>query len=108
MKESVIAQVTIIPTGTANPSLSRYVAACFATLKQAKDIKYELTAMGTLIQGPLERVLELVQKMHEVPFTQGAQRVITVISIDDRRDKAITIESKVQAVHQLVGKTNSG
>ncbi len=103
MKESVIAQVTIIPTGTATPSLSRYVAACFATLKQAQDISYQLTAMGTIIQGPLARVLELVQKMHEVPFTQGAQRVITVISIDDRRDKAITIESKVQAVHQLVG-----
>lgn len=103
MKESVIAQVTIIPTGTANPSLSRYVAACFATLKQAQDISYQLTAMGTIIQGPLERVLETVQKMHEVPFTQGAQRVITVISIDDRRDKAITMESKVQAVHQLVG-----
>ena len=108
MKGSVIAQVTIIPTGTANTSLSCYVAACFAVLKEAKDLKYELAAMGTIIQGPMERVLEVIQKMHEVPFTQGAQRVITVISIDDRRDKAITIESKVQAVHQLVGQTHSG
>ena len=102
MKESVIAEVTIVPIGTATPSLSRYVAACFDTVKQAQGITYKLTAMGTVIQGPLAQVLELVQKMHEVPFTQGAQRVLTAITIDDRRDKAITIKSKVQAVNQLV------
>ena len=100
MKESVIAEIKITPLGTGTASLSRYVAACIDTLKQAQDITYQLTAMGTIIQGPLERVLELVQKMHEVPFTMGAQRVSTTISIDDRRDKAITIESKVQAVTQ--------
>jgi len=100
MKESVIAEIKIIPIGTAATSLSRYIAACIDTLKQAQDISYQLTAMGTIIQGPLERVLELAQKMHEVPFTMGVKRVVTTISIDDRRDKPITIESKVQAVTQ--------
>ena len=56
--------------------------------------------MGTIIQGSLERVLELAQQMHEVPFTMGADRVVTTLSIDDRRDKVITIESKVKAVTQ--------
>ncbi len=102
MKEQVIAEVTIIPLGTATTSLSHYVASCLDTVKQAQDISYQLTAMGTIIQGPLGRILNLVQKMHEVPFTQGAQRVLTTITIDDRRDKAITIESKVQAVNRLV------
>ena len=87
MKESVIAELKIIPIGTATASLSRYVAACVSTLKQAQDISYQVTAMGTIIQGSLERVLELVQQMHEVPFTMGANRVVTTISIDDRRDK---------------------
>jgi uncharacterized protein (TIGR00106 family) len=54
--------------------------------------------MGTIIQGPLGRVLELVQQMHEIPFNMGAKRVSTTISIDDRRDKLATIESKVKAV----------
>ena len=100
MKESVIAELKIIPIGTATASLSRYVAACVSTLKQAQDINYQVTAMGTIIQGSLERVLELAQQMHEVPFTMGADRVVTTISIDDRRDKSITIESKVKAVTQ--------
>ena len=100
MKESVIAELKIIPIGTATASLSRYVAACISVLKQAQDINYQVTAMGTIIQGSLERVLELAQQMHEVPFTMGADRVVTTLSIDDRRDKVITIESKVKAVTQ--------
>ena len=102
MEESVIAELKIIPIGTATASLSRYVAACVSTLKQAQDISYQVTAMGTIIQGSLERVLELAQQMHEVPFTMGADRVVTTISIDDRRDKVITIESKVKAVTQAI------
>ncbi|MFC1933749.1 MTH1187 family thiamine-binding protein [Chloroflexota bacterium] len=100
MKEPVIAEIKIIPIGTMTTSLSRYIAACFDTVKQAQDISYQLTAMGTIIQGPLERVLELAQKMHEVPFAMGAQRVVTTINIDDRRDKSMTIDSKVKAVNQ--------
>ncbi len=98
MKETVIAEIKIVPLGTATTSLSRYVAACLDILKQSRDISYQLTAMGTIIQAPLERVLELTRKMHEVPFTMGSKRVSTTISIDDRRDKAATMESKVKAV----------
>ena len=100
MKESVIAEIHIIPIGTVTTSLSRYIAACIEIVKQAQDISYQVTAMGTVIQGPLERVLELAQRMHEVPFTLGAKRVLTAINIDDRRDKSATIESKVKAVTQ--------
>ena len=96
--KEVIAELTIVPLGTATTSLSRYVSACHSILKEAKDVNYELTAMGTIVQAPLKRVLELVQKMHEVPFSMGAKRVSTTIRIDDRRDKPATIESKVKAV----------
>ena len=98
MKEQVIAEISIVPLATATTSLSRYIAACINTVKQAQDISYQITAMGTIIQGPLERVLELAQKMHEVPFAMGVKRVVTSINIDDRRDKLITIDSKVKAV----------
>jgi len=102
----VIAEIKIVPVGTVTTSLSRYIAACINTVKQAQDISYQLTAMGTIIQGPLEQVLELAQQMHEVPFTMGAKRVVTTISIDDRRDKSATMESKVRAVTQA-GDTHS-
>ena len=40
----------------------------------------------------------LVQQMHQVPFDMGAQRVVTTIKIDDRRDKPVTIDGKLNAV----------
>ena len=98
MKEQSIAEIHVVPLGTATTSLSRYVAAVTDTLNQAQDIKHQLTAMGTIIQGPLAQIFELAQKMHEVPFTMGAQRVSTTLYIDDRRDKLGSIEGKVEAV----------
>ncbi len=98
MKEQVIAEIHVYPFGTATTSLSRYIVACIDIVRQAQDISYQITAMETIIQGPLGRVLELAQKMHEVPFAMGVKRVVTSISIDDRRDKLITIDSKVKAV----------
>ncbi len=100
MKQSVVAEIHVIPLGTATTSLSRYVAACLDVVKEAQDVSYHLTAMGTIIQGRLERILELAQQMHEAPFALGAKRVTTTIHIDDRRDKPITINGKVKAVNQ--------
>ena len=98
MKEQSIAEIHVVPLGTATTSLSRYVAAAINTLNQARDIKYQLTPMGTIIQGPLDQIFELAQKMHEVPFAMGAQRVSTTLNIDDRRDKLGSIEGKIDAV----------
>ena len=98
MKEQVIAEIQITPLGTATTSLSQYIAACLDNVKQAQDVSYQTTAMGTIIQGPLERILDLAHQMHKAPFTLGAKRVLTSITIDDRRDKLATIESKVKAV----------
>jgi uncharacterized protein (TIGR00106 family) len=98
MKNSVIAELKVVPLGTQSASLSKYVSAVINVVKQAKGITYQITPMATIVQGPLSRVLELVQQMHEVPFSMGVDRVLTSISIDDRRDKVITMESKVKAV----------
>ena len=98
MKEQAIAEIHVVPLGTATTSLSHYIATCLETVKQARDISYQLTAMGTIIQGPLEQIFELAQKIHEAPFAMGAKRVATTINIDDRRDIPATIEDKVKAV----------
>ena len=98
MKDLVIADIRVLPFGTETASLSHYVAACVNILNQAPDIKYQLTPMATIVEGPLERILELLQEIHELPFSMGVNRVVTSISIDDRRDKQITMERKVAAV----------
>ncbi|QJW44591.1 MTH1187 family thiamine-binding protein [bacterium BFN5] len=93
-----VVEVTVIPLGTGTPSISHYVAQCHKILEQAHDVKHQLTPMSTIIEGDLDRVLEILKKLHEVPFANGAQRVSTTIRIDDRRDKELTMQGKIKAV----------
>lgn len=93
-----VVEVTIVPLGTGSPSISGYVAACHKVLEQSEGISYQLTPMSTIIEGNLERILEVIGQMHEVPFAAGALRVSTTIRIDDRRDKPITMAGKIQSV----------
>lgn len=96
-------EVSVVPVGTGTPSVSKYVANALRVLQGEKEIKYELTAMGTIIEGDLEKLLTLVRKMHQSAFEAGAMRVVTTVKIDERRDKASTIASKVSAVKRELG-----
>lgn len=92
-----IVEVSIVPLGLSTASLSEQVAAVLEPLKFS-GLNYTLTAMGTIIEGDLGDVMQCVLKMHEIPFARGVKRVYTTVKIDDRRDKQITIESKVRSV----------
>jgi uncharacterized protein (TIGR00106 family) len=93
-----IAEVSVIPLGTKTPAVSQYVARAVNVLKQEKGIKYETTAMGTIIEGNLDGILAVVRKMHEGTFGEGVARVITMVEIDDRRDKAQGMKEKVDSL----------
>lgn len=103
-----IIQVTIVPLGTGTPSVSDYVASVHQVLEKSKeDIKYQLTPMSTIIEGELDVILAVVRQMHEVPFENGAMRVSTSITIDDRRDKKGTMEQKLQSVEEKIKKNET-
>lgn len=95
-----IAEVSCVPLGTRSPSVSLQVARAVKVLEHEKDIKYEITAMGTIIEGDLDRILAVVRKMHEAVFGEGVARVLTTIKIDDRRDKASGMKDKVDSVRK--------
>ena len=96
----VIAEVTIVPLGTASTSLSAYVAAVETVLKEYSQIKSMLTPMATILEGDLDEILKAIRHMHDIPFENGAQRVSTRISIDDRRDKNASMQGKIDSVCQ--------
>jgi len=93
-----IAQVGIVPVGTRTSSVSKYVARALDVLRAGKDVAYQLTPMATIVEGDLDKVLSIVRQMHESAFDNEVQRVLTTITIDDRRDKLSTMESKVNSV----------
>ena len=98
-----LVEVSIIPLGTGTPSVSKYIAQAVKVLEGEKDIKYELTAMGTIIDGDLERLLSLVRKMHQAVLDAGVTRVVTTIKIDDRQDKTASMSSKIESLKRELG-----
>jgi len=102
-----ILEISVVPIGTSSTSLSNFVAGCLEELKHSRgDIRYELTAMGTIIEGELEEILAIARRMHEAPFNRGIKRVVTTIKIDDRRDVEASIEQKVSSVKEKNKKTD--
>ncbi len=92
-----VMEISVVPVGTDNPSISHYVAECVAIVK-ARGLPYELTSMGTNVEGELGDLLGVAEEMHQLPFKRGAQRVLTSIKIDDRRDKKLSMQGKKEAV----------
>ncbi len=92
-----VAELSVVPIGTGSPSVSPYVIEALKLI-QKSGITYELSSMGTAVEGPIKRILRLTQRIHESAFRLGAERVITTLKIDDRRDKPLTIAGKKRVV----------
>jgi uncharacterized protein (TIGR00106 family) len=99
---NIIAEVTVVPLGTATASLSRFVAEAEKALIKFTNIKSMLTPMSTILEGEMDEVLAAVRAMHETPFRMGAMRVSTTLRIDDRRDKELTMSGKIAAVKNML------
>ncbi len=92
-----IALVSVFPIGEGT-SLSSYVAESIKAIKGMKEISFEITGMGTIIEGEIEKIFEALKAMHLAQIKAGAKRVYMSITIDDRRDKPSTARGKVESV----------
>ena len=96
----ISAELTIIPIGTSETSLSKYVAVAVAALDKTA-IKYKLSGMGTLLETEnLDELFEALKVAHEAVFRDGVNRVVTSVKIDDRRDREKTMDDKVLSVEK--------
>jgi uncharacterized protein (TIGR00106 family) len=93
-----VAQITVIPVGT-GASISKYVARAVEIIRES-GLKYELSAMTTVVEGDLDSILALMKKVHESCFEGGAVRALTSLSVDERRDKDLTIDGKKAAIKE--------
>ncbi|MCK4545921.1 MAG: MTH1187 family thiamine-binding protein [Candidatus Eisenbacteria sp.] len=94
-----VVEFSIVPVGTGSPSVGSYVVNVTKMVK-ASGIKHQLTPMSTILEGDMDEILNLIARIHKDTLTQGVQRVLTSIKIDDRSDKPLTMEGKVQRVEK--------
>jgi uncharacterized protein (TIGR00106 family) len=100
-QRKVVAEISVVPIGTGSPSVSEHVAACVEVLDK-RGMVYRLTPMGTVVEGSLDEVLSATAEMHRVPFKNGAIRVVTTLKIDDRLDKPISMNGKIESVSKRI------
>jgi len=97
----VMAEFSIVPIGTCETSVSRYVAVAVNAFRSVEGLDFEVTPMGTVLAADdLGPIFEAVSKAHEAVVALGSKRVASTLRIDDRRDKRRTMQDKVKAVTQ--------
>lgn len=97
VKIKCLADVCLIPIGTATPSVSDYVVEC-EKLIRSSGLKNTLHSAGTTIEGPWDEVMNLIGKLHERVHEMGVLRVQSDIRVGTRTDKSQTAQDKVDVV----------
>jgi uncharacterized protein (TIGR00106 family) len=97
----VLLEMSIVPIG-AGESVSQYVAKCVDVVDRS-GLNYELHAMGTIVEGELPAVLQLLQQCIE-EVAKSANRVSCTAKIDYRKGVSGGIQSKVASVEKKLGR----
>ena len=94
-----VAEIFITPLGTGKSTIRDSIRDLYGIVR-ACGIRHELTAMGTLVEGPIEDIFALARRLHDACFEagEGTARVVTSLRVDERRGEALTLAGKVRGV----------
>ncbi len=99
----MLAELSVFPVDKGGEGLSKYVAESMEII-EASGLDYEVHALGTLIEGPADKVFQVIRECHE-NMTRHSQRVMTTVKIDDRSGVTGRIKGKVRSVEEKLGRT---
>jgi len=89
--------------GTGSTSASFYIAKGIEAIQNLEGLRYEITAMGTLLESDnIEKIYEASKKIMEVVHNLGVSRVEVVLKIDSRRDKEAKLEDKLESIRRYL------
>lgn len=97
----MLAEFSVVPVGVGQ-SVSQYVAECLKIVESSK-VNYKINPMGTVLEGDYDRVMAVIRACH-MRVMEMAPRAVTSIKIDDRKDKVVTLDSKIDSVEARIGK----
>lgn len=95
----MLAEFSINPMQTEH--MSTDVAKVIETLESA-GVRYHLGPMSTAVEGNWDQVMEAIHRCHQV-IALNHDRVITTITIDDRKNHPHHLADMIASVEQKVG-----
>lgn len=96
----MLAQISIVPVGTGE-EIKELIAKVLKIVDKS-ELDYQLTSMGTIIEGDWDEIMALVRKCHE-EIRNFADRIVTNITIDDRKNMTGRLKNKVLEVEYALG-----
>ncbi len=94
----LLVDIHVSPVGTCSTSVSEYIKIAINVLKR-KRVKFIIGPFSTSFEiSNFNELASIINEIHDELYKAGVKRIVTEIRIDDRRDKEITLESKIKAV----------
>lgn len=97
----MIAEFSMVPLGV-GVSVSQYVAKVIKVVDES-GLPYRVHAMGTIVEGQWDEVMELIKKCRNLLMDE-VERLVIDIKIDDRKGATGRIEAKIKSVEEKLGK----
>ncbi|HEX8961462.1 MAG TPA: MTH1187 family thiamine-binding protein [Rhodocyclaceae bacterium] len=97
----VLLEFSMYPTDKGE-SVSPYVARSLDIIDKS-GLAYQLTPMGTVIEGEWQQVMEVVSRCFEA-MRPDCNRIATQIKIDYRAGAGGRLKSKVESVERKLGR----
>jgi uncharacterized protein (TIGR00106 family) len=98
----MLAVFSIVPIGVGT-SLGEHLAKVL-TIVDASGLPYKINPMGTVVEGEWSEVMSLIRKCHRTVIKTG-ERVMTTITIDDRKGRPDRINQKVRSIERRIGRS---
>ena len=98
----MIVQFSIVPLGK-GPGIGDDVAKVLRIVDNS-GLSYRITPMSTIVEGSWDDVMALIKKCHSIVMKSG-ERVVTSITIDDRKRRKNMMEEKIRSVEKRLGKS---
>jgi len=97
----VLLEFSMSPLGKGE-SVSEYVARSLDII-DASGLPYQLTPMGTILEGEWAQVMAVVQQCYE-RMRADCPRITCSIKIDAREGKSGRLDSKIASLEQRLGR----
>ncbi|MDP2846524.1 MAG: MTH1187 family thiamine-binding protein [Candidatus Methanoperedens sp.] len=100
MKPIITAELEYLALGTGDTGMRKHIADALKEIDKL-GVKYQLTPMGTVLEvATIDDAFRAVKAAHEALVKSGVKRVVTHLTIDDRRDNPKGMEDKMEAVRR--------
>ncbi len=97
----MLIEFSIVPIGSGS-SIGDRLAEVLKIVDES-GLPYKVNPMGTVVEGEWDELFRLVKKCHEA-LMKREERVLTTVTVDDRKGKVNRLEEKVKSVEKRLGK----